>query len=605
MSLSAIQPGNSAIVPQDPAILPPDIFSYILVTSDSMSAAAQVSKKWNTAAKVAVFQHLAFSFRQGSLSHFMPRGEFSHRDIVQQTFDTACRHLQQTYPKLRFVPQLQLTSRIFMGKPRVSDIEPYEEAAALLAAYQDLKMGQTEATYLVIGLPSLTDLLHIELPTGFWRKADVIRSRLEELSESPTTSLTTNDVLLKVAACRGLSNIVKSLLRKPNISDRAKEEALSLSVQNGHRDTVELLAPLNISNGAKDWAAKDAAQYGYLNIVELLARCSISNRGKDLMLENAARGGHLDIVKFCTETRNPSDVVKNKMLIGAAEGGHVDVVRFLLEKYTFSDVTEAVVPAAGSDHALELVQLLLSGGRSISDLTWGRALINAAGIGINVVTFFLKKGEVTSGAVWDKALIRAASSGHLDIVQFFAEQYNPSDVVKNKMLTGAAEGGHVDVVRFLLEKYTFSDVTEAVVHAAGNDHALELVQMLLGGRRSISDVAWGRAAAYAAGRRSQALELVRLLLMDGRRYIPNPDRERAVAAAVQSNNLDVVQFLLEGHSISDEAMDTLMTDAAANGHLAIVQFLVGKHRPSREARKEMIDLATRYGYMDIVHFLKP
>ncbi len=172
--------------------LPPELLGSIIAMSGNIRAASLCSRSWKAAVDAGAFQFLLRIFRQGSLSQFIPcQNNLSHKDIVQKTLANACKHLRNSFG----VPQI--APCIFLEKPYISHIAPYEKAASLHAAYRELQRGVID----VIIYPPV-DLLassSARPPTGFFEKADAILARVTELSQSPITSL---DLAIQIVVIR-------------------------------------------------------------------------------------------------------------------------------------------------------------------------------------------------------------------------------------------------------------------------------------------------------------------------------------------------------------------------------------------------------------------
>ena len=332
--------------------------------------------------------------------------------------DAACSFLQDTFPKLRWSPQLKITPRVFSERPEIRDLRPYMEAASLCAAYQDLKMGQSEANFTIFSLRPLNELPDVEgLPQGFWEKADVIRSRLLSLSQSSETPSRTKDTLLRVAACRRLSGLVQSLLGNHGVSADAKKDALDFAAEIDCMDIVELLMK-QVSVQDQSSAIMFAAKHGHL---DFLRQHNFSAHARDWATVHAAASGHLEIVQFLLADGHvlSSDEVKARAVACAAGGGHNDVVEFLLSKYVLTNKgKEEVILHAALGGRQDQVQAFLN----ICDL---------------------------SNKARNSTIIAAAERGHRDIVQLLCEGYVLPENVKRTAMHSARQNQHEDVVSFL------------------------------------------------------------------------------------------------------------------------------------------------------------
>ncbi len=201
--------------------------------------------------------------------------------------------------------------------------------------------------------------------------------------------------------------------------------------------------------------------------------------------------------------------------------------------------------------------------------------------------------------VLEEALKAAAEAGELNVVRLLLKNKTFSAAGVNMVLWRAAEHGHLDMVGYLLKNKTFSEyVLEKGLCFAAINGRLNVIRFLLLGDRSFS--AAGVTRALEAAAEHGQLDVVQDLLDD--RSFRKFQLENALEAAAKHGQLDVIKYLLDNTIFSDSALEKALS-AASRGHLNVVQFLLKNKTFSKAALENSLESAAMSNRLNIIRVL--
>lgn len=351
-----------------------------------------------------------------------------------------------------------------------------------------------------------------------------------------------------------------------------------------------------------------AAQLGYIELVRVLLKKKVNpdcpNSNGETPIFAAASKGLLKTAKLLLKKgAKPNQQNSNgetPLFVAACEG-HVELVRLLLnQKKAKPDLPnsqgETPIFAALRQGRLRVVQLLLEAGVDPHQRNSGgeTLLYVAAKHGyLAVVKLLLEKGakppdELNSDG--ENPLLIAAKLGHLDVLQVLLEekgaphQSNPN--LRESPLLVAAREGRLRVVQALIQK------------GANLNPSLTGTTPLL--------------EAIKKGHRAIVEELLKLIIIPNQAITPKSLEilARALVLAVQENQLEIVELLLEQGAHPNKPNtkgETPLLAAVEQSRIGIAQVLLKRgadlNQLSPRKKAQLFVAAVRGKYGSLVRFL--
>lgn len=401
--------------------------------------------------------------------------------------------------------------------------------------------------------------------------------------------------------------IIQILLEEKFLAKPGIYQLFMFSVQNGHKDIVELLLPeIDCIDFIDDegftalmWASGD----GHVEIVELLLK-----HGADI---NA-------------RTQNGATALRI-----ASETGRFEIAKLLIEQGANIDTHAqdggtALISAAQNDH-IEIVNLLLTSGANIEARTneGATALIIAAEKNhIGIVELLLKNGAKIDACTKDgtTALMVASEKGHTKVVELLLKYKAAIDVRTedgSTALMRAAWLGCTDIVELLLNHGATVDICTkneitALMFAAQND-CTDVVELLLKKGANVNFQTKDGSTALMLAVCAQRTDMIALLLERGADI--NACTKKGCtpfAFAVCTGCLDITELLLDRGAIIDICSEdgiTALMRASYLGYTNIVELLLKKQEPATfinacaKDGSTALMFAALEGHIDIVRLL--
>ncbi|KAJ3035999.1 hypothetical protein HDV00_003133 [Rhizophlyctis rosea] len=301
--------------------------------------------------------------------------------------------------------------------------------------------------------------------------------------------------MLKLAATKGLEDVVSVILRRDGIDGKARGVALERMAEAGHFGIVmRLLEAGPYTPFSLSLALFHAASLGNIQMTVMFLELGVHPHPHYAPLAAAAKGGHTDLVRLLLERFHHTPYEINSALIGAAKAGSAELARLLLS-------AGAIVPTYRvSMHGcpmlsacrvgdLETVKVIMSAGASVASGR-GTALsplsLAVMSSNPNLVRFLIEAGadiHEHNGYPLERAIIH----NQIDIIKTLVKAGGSLLTADRNVpfLVVAAGHGNVEAVKVLLEEYVEQYIDYSLQHhqaaleaAAQNGH-VGVVQLLL------------------------------------------------------------------------------------------------------------------------------
>jgi len=344
------------------------------------------------------------------------------------------------------------------------------------------------------------------------------------------------------AAKKGNLDIIKELLDHGAITPEYRGIAVAAAAKVGNLGIIKKL----LENGAipafyRGCAVEDAAKSQKFNVIpELLKNGAITDHNRGVAVVATARVGNLDIIKKLLDDGKISDEFTEEAIVAAAELGNLGIIKELLNKSTITPEHRGrALLSALSLGNLDIIEAFLDDG-DITPEYRGWALLNAVRMGnLGIINALLEDGDIIPESL-GLALFNAARIGNLDIINALMVNGAISPEYRGLALAAAAEVGNLDIINALLVDGAITTEYRgiALLHAVSiSNH--DIVVALLENGDIYPDVLEG---AFLVASRNGDVPLLRIFL----NY--NPDRAFIVAAAheaFRNRNYDTLDLLLD------------------------------------------------------------
>jgi ankyrin repeat protein len=365
------------------------------------------------------------------------------------------------------------------------------------------------------------------------------RTKIEPLLRTGDPFL--REALVKAAASVGQTHMVDALI--------------------GHTKIVEAVGgfPSEFSVELQGVAVEAAAKAGRAEVVGRFVVKHFDDEGIPILYlvriecttAKSAREGHTEIVKILIGACPAlSQRLREIAFAEAVSAGQTALVRNLLDGGEISEESLEIAVRLGAEQGnTELVHLLIHSRPGLSDQLRGRAFEAAVVAGETALARNLLDGGEISEVSLDTLLGAVgywAGRGHTELVHLLIHSRPAlSAQLRGRAFEAAVVAGETALVRNLLadgeipeESLGLYTALRAVGYWAGRGHT-ELVHLLIHSRPALSAQLRGKAleAAAEAGQR----DLVRFLLDHG--PIQYGDRVRALEAAIARGDPTIVEIL--------------------------------------------------------------
>jgi ankyrin repeat protein len=277
-------------------------------------------------------------------------------------------------------------------------------------------------------------------------------------------------------------------------------QAIMLSILNGHLEITKFLFEKNANLVIYDYVFGHCAENGHLDVVKYLLeeKGMDPNANNDYAFVYSAQNGHFEIVKYLFEKNTNINLNINIAFGYSAKNGHIQIVKFLLENGAdIHDDNEYALRCSVENQHIATVKYLLENGadanvfdffnnnEKFSPIHYYYGTLNEDIIKknkIEIIDLILKYNGYYQGNYKDNNNVIKWSAKHnrLDVIKLLINNKIDIHIDNECAFQISAENGHIEIVKFLLERKTniHADNDYALRCSVNNKH-MDIVKLLL------------------------------------------------------------------------------------------------------------------------------
>jgi ankyrin repeat protein/intracellular sulfur oxidation DsrE/DsrF family protein len=403
------------------------------------------------------------------------------------------------------------------------------------------------------------------------------------------------------AAIGGHLDIVQLMIDK---GAHYLQRSVDNAANKGHKDIVIFLINRDTY---KDINVKNIcyyiAQYGYIDIIQLIiTRYSSRYYFNHSMIEAvtaATMKGQIDVVKFMIDKKLINNC--DREIDEAAYYGHINIVQYLIEKFKYINLQSMIENATRGDH-INIIQLFYEKGL-LSDINWHKIFDIAIYNGrINIFQWIIDKFSLQN-IDWTMAFKTAFTNDNIniDIVKFIIDKCelhnilpkvccinspNCSGILQSytvyygnhkhgfhRNIEKLAFDGNITFLQFIIEKFDVNNnlIKEIITNSLKKGH-LNIIMMIMEKRDISQYIDWNMMLVYAVD--SNNIDVVNFVI-ENIKYSISKWNQQDINHVVSNNNINIVNFVIENKKYSISKWNQQAINCAVrNNNINMVKFLI-------------------------------